>query len=232
MARKPRRTLPAVERIAVRFSEAIEFLRRRLEIGSDEWLRILEEEGATSSAIADDTVRTIVEELAQSALDVLEQGGTLEQFRADYDDIVKKSGWTYKGDSGWHSQLVFRLHVGMAQAAGRWEQAQRIAAANPTRPIYARYVTAGDHRVRPNHLEWQGIILPLGHAFWLTHWPPNGFNCRCHIQIVTDIDLRRYGWTVTPDSDPRLQLPPDEGWAFNPGVAMTRLRRAVDLETS
>jgi hypothetical protein len=35
-------------------------------------------------------------------------------------------GWTYKGDSGWHSQLVFRLDTDNAFAAGRWDQAQRL----------------------------------------------------------------------------------------------------------
>lgn len=206
-------------RSAVRFSEAIEFLRRRLAIGADEWLRILGEEGASSSAIADDLVRTITEELAAAALEMLESGGTLSDFQASYDAIVAKHGWTYKGDSGWHSRLVFRLHVGMAQAAGRWEQAQRLAAANPSRQVYMRYVTAGDHRVRPEHQEWDGVILVLEHPFWLTHWPPNGFNCRCHVQVVTDIDLRRYGWSVTPDGDPRLAVAPDPGWGFNPGVS-------------
>jgi hypothetical protein len=35
-------------------------------------------------------------------------------------------GRTYKGDSGWHSQLVFRLDTDNAFAAGRWDQAQRL----------------------------------------------------------------------------------------------------------
>lgn len=220
-----------VEPIAVKFSEAIEFLRRRLAIGAEEWLQILSEEGATSSSIADDIVRSVTEELAAAALKALEDGSTFGQFQEDYEAIVAKHGWTYKGDSGWHSRLVFRLNVGMAQSAGRWEQAQRLAAASPSLRFYGRYVTAGDHRVRPTHEEWgdtpdhPAIVLPLDHPFWLTHWTPNGFNCRCHVQIVTELDLRRYGWTVTPDNDPRLQIPPDQGWGFNPGVAGMRLQQ-------
>jgi hypothetical protein len=43
------------------------------------------------------------------------------------------------------------------------------------------------------------------------------------VQIVTDRDMRRYGWKVTPDGDPRLAVPPDPGWGFNPGIAGARL---------
>jgi hypothetical protein len=35
--------------------------------------------------------------------------------------------------------------------------------------------------------------------------------------------MRRYGWKVTPDGDPRLAVPPDPGWGFNPGIAGARL---------
>ena len=208
--------------VEVRFSEAIEYLRRRLSIGSEEWLKLLAGEGAISSAIADDTVRSVTADLAQAVLDAIENGGTLESFRADYARIVEAHGWTYKGDPQWHSQLIFRLDTGNAFAAGRWEQAQRLEAARPG-TIYGRLITAGDSRVRHTHAEMQGIIRPLGDAYWSTHWPPNGFNCRCHVQIVTTRDMKRYGWSVTPDDDWRLQVPPDPGWAYNPGKIGARL---------
>jgi hypothetical protein len=217
--------MTAVDRIAVAFSEAIEFQRRRLAIGSDEWLQILAEEGVASSAIADDTFRSVAEDLAGAVLELMQSGGTLDDFRRDYDRIVKERGWAYRGDSGWHSRLVWRLNLNMAQSAGRWEQAQRLMAQHPGRRFYGRYVTAGDHKVRHTHAEWDGIILPLDHVWWLTHWTPNGFNCRCHPQIVTDLDLRRFGWAVTHDDDPRLLIPPDPGWDFNPGLAGMRLRQ-------
>jgi len=208
--------------VGVRFSEAIEFLRRVLAIGAEEWLQLLAEEGEVSSAIADDTVRTVVADLAQAVLDTLEAGGTLATFREDYDRIVAAHGWTYKGDAGWHSQLVFRLHTNSAFSAGRWEQAQRLEAARPG-TIFGRLMTVGDKRVRHTHAEMHGIIRPIGDPYWRTHWTPNGFNCRCTVQIVTLADLRRYGWSVTPDGDPRMQVPPDPGWGFNPGIVGSRI---------
>lgn len=215
---------PAPTSIGVKFSEAIEFLRRVLAIGSDEWLQILAQEGEVSSAIADDTVRSVVESLAQAVLEAIENGGSLESFREDYARIVAENGWAYHGNEAWHSQLIWRLHTGTAFSAGYWEQAQRLEAARPG-TVYGRLVTAGDNRVRHTHAEMHGIIRPIGDAYWKTHWPPNGFNCRCSVMVITERDMRRYGWSVTPDNDPRLLVPPDPGWSFNAGAAGARLRQ-------
>ncbi len=120
----------------------------------------------------------------QAALKMLDEGDTLETFRADYDRIVFERGWSYHGNSGWHSGLIFRLHVGRALGAGRLKQARRLQAANPGRNVMVRYVTAGDHRVRDEHAEWHGVTMPLNDPWWLTHRPPNGFNCRCHVRVA------------------------------------------------
>lgn len=219
---------PKVSRIEVKFSEAIEFLRRQLAIGVDEWLEILADEGAISSAIADDTVRSVMADLAMAVLETMDAGGTIADFRKDYARIVADRGWAYKGEdnAAWHSQLIWRLHTNNAFSAGRWEQAQRLEAARPG-TIYGRLITVDDERRRPTHAQMHGIIRPIGDRYWLTNWTPNGFNCRCHVQIVSDRDLKRYGWTVTPDSDPRLLVPPDPGWAFNVGIVGARLKQVI-----
>lgn len=207
----------------VQFLEAIEFLRRRLNLSSDEFRSIWADAGAVAEAAASTVPDSIVTDLVRAILRLIEEGGTLEDFRKAYAEIVESAGWTYQGNAGWHSQLVWRLHTMQAYSAGRWEQAQRLSASDPGTRYYGRYVTVGDDRVRPNHRAWHGVVLPLEHDFWTTHWTPNGFNCRCHVQVVTERDLRRYRWTETPNSDPRLQIPPDPGWGFNPGVAGARL---------
>jgi SPP1 gp7 family putative phage head morphogenesis protein len=212
------------ESIAVQFQEAIEFLRRRLDLTSAEWRAIWAEAGGISREVADELGAAVTRDLMQAVLDGLERGETLTQFRARYAQILEEAGWVTSGKKrAWHSQLVWRLHIGNAYAAGRYEQAERLQEARPDRPVYFRYVTIGDHRVRPQHRAWHGVILPIGHAFWKTHYPPNGFNCRCHAQVVTDRDLKRRGWEVTPDTDPALGIPPDEGWAGNVGLAGARL---------
>lgn len=202
---------PAPGRIGIRFAEAIEALRRRLELGSEEWLEVLGEEDAAASSTAGDVLRSVTADLMAAVLEVMEAGGTIEDFRRDYARVVEEHGWTYKGDPGWHSQLIYRMHTGMAYAAGRWEQAQRLEAARPGH-YFGRLLSVGDHRVRHNHALMHGIIRPISDSYWLTHWPPNGFNCRCYVQVVTATSMRRYGWRPTSTADPAMLIQPDSGW--------------------
>lgn len=96
------------------------------------------------------------------------------------------------------SALTFRVMTAQAMAAGRWRQIQRLKARRP----WLRYITAGDHRVRDAHKAWHGIILHADDPWWHMHFPPNGFNCRCHVQQLSDPDLERYGLTETPEPLP------------------------------
>jgi SPP1 gp7 family putative phage head morphogenesis protein len=44
---------------------------------------------------------------------------------------------------------------------------------------YLVYVAVMDARTRYDHANMNGARYPVGHPFWSTHYPPNGFNCRC-----------------------------------------------------
>lgn len=214
--------------IAVQFSEAIEFLRRKLNLSSEEWRAIWVEAGGVAQAAASRETSVMHREILKAVLKAIEEGTTLEQFQGDFAQLVaeyESESSLFTGNLRSRGELVFRLHTMEAYAAGRWEQAERIAELNPERQYYWRYITVGDHRVRPQHREWDGIILRRDHPFWRTHFPPNGFNCRCHVQLITERDMRRRGWTITPDTDPRLGVPPDPGFEGNVGLAGERLAR-------
>ena len=45
--------------------------------------------------------------------------------------------------------------------------------------VNLRYVAVLDARTRPEHRAWHGLILPIDHPLWDTHYPPNGWGCRC-----------------------------------------------------
>ena len=203
----------------VKFTEAIEALRRRLSISEATWDALVAGAELGARAVADETTNTMVESFIRAIISILDEGGTLADFRRDYDAITQKHGWKSPKGAGWHSELIFRLHVSNARNAGRWQQIQRVKKFRP----YIRYVTVGDHRVRDTHALWHGVILPIEHPFWLSHLPPNGFNCRCYVQSVSERDLQRYGWTLTDPGDPLLSVPPDEGWSGNVGIANAAL---------
>lgn len=61
------------------------------------------------------------------------------------------------------------------------------------------YQTAGDERVRPEHVDLDSIVKPVGDPFWNTHFPPNGWRCRCTVIQHEEGEKR-----ITPDE----RLPP------------------------
>ena len=44
------------------------------------------------------------------------------------------------------------------------------------------YHAVHDERTRETHRAWDGLTLPVEHAFWQTHLPPNDWGCRCYVE--------------------------------------------------
>ena len=79
---------------------------------------------------------------------------------------------------------------------------------------YLEYLTENDARVRPSHRKMHGIIRPIDDPIWQIWWPPNGYNCRCRIRIITWVEAERRGIQPTPIVPTVL---PDDGFISGPG---------------
>jgi hypothetical protein len=99
----------------------------------------------------------------------------------------------------------YELAVAGAQMASKWSDFE------PTALL--QYRTVGDELVRPEHVQYDNITLPANHSWWLTHYPPNGWRCRCDVVEVGD-DYAR-----TPDKD--LDGLPDVSKMFAGNVGAT-----------
>lgn len=186
----------------VRFEEAITFLRRRLDVTSDEWDELIRATDSSARERANAMSEALIRDILEAVLKAVEDGTAIQAFRDAFGGLIRDHGWEPDaGENAWHSDLIFRRLTMEAYAAGRWEQIQRLK----TRRPYLRYVTAGDKRVRPAHAAWHDTILPVDDPWWLTHFPPNGWNCRCHVQSLSDRDLVRYGLTVSAEA-PIIEL--------------------------
>lgn len=101
-------------------------------------------------------------------------------------------------------KLIFDTNTRQAAAAGQWE---RVQATKKTHP-YLRYITKDDDRVRPAHRAWHNLVLPVDDPFWQTHWPPNGWRCRCRVVAMRQ---REYDGGHAPGGAPfNTQPPPAE----------------------
>lgn len=78
-------------------------------------------------------------------------------------------------------KTTFWANMNSARAAGQWERAQRSKRVLP----YVLYVRTTSSDPRVEHLQWVGLILPIDDPFWTTHWPPNGWQCKCQVRMIS-----------------------------------------------
>lgn len=148
----------------------------------------------------------IADDLYFALVDVFNRGGTEEDFSRLVTPVLRQKGWL-KGDDGAIAkrvELIYDTNLRLARASGRWDRYQATKAAFP----YIRAFTVRDDRVRhppkspeSDHRAWDGIILPVDHAFWTTYWPPLGFRCRCGVVQVSRSQLARLKDGVTSEDD-------------------------------
>ena len=70
-----------------------------------------------------------------------------------------------------------------AQMSSRWEQVIEDVEDFP----FLRYIDQHDGRVREEHSELDGVVRPVTDTeFWGKFYPPNGWNCRCNVQRLSE----------------------------------------------
>ncbi len=196
-------------------TEAVRFFRAKgVHVGYS-WLDTAAEEHLRSFTVAKAMRLDILEDIAAALDEALAEGTTFETFYKRLEPTLRRKGWwgrqpvTDPEDgitrmvqlgSPRRLRIIFDTNIRMAYARGQWERIERVAEARP----YLRYVTVQDSRVRPKHAAWHGIVLRWDHPFWKTHFPPNGWNCRCTVQQLSADDLDDFGYT--------LSAHPPQGW--------------------
>lgn len=106
-----------------------------------------------------------------------------------------------------------------------------------------RYVAVLDSRTRPEHAAWHDTVLPADDPWWDTHYPPNGWGCRCAVVSLSETEIERdglekskrpdggtYEWT-NPATGEVENIPKgiDPGWAYNPGETTWGRNEALRL---
>lgn len=158
-------------------------------------------------------IETVIKAVNKSIAD----GGTFNDFQkliAESEIILPKH----------YLDNVFRTNIQNAYGHGRWQQQQRNKAKRP----YLMYSAINDSRVRPAHLALNRIVLPIDHPFWLTHYPPLSFRCRCTVIALTEKQALKYG--ITPD-DKLPEVAEALDWSSHP-LQFGELEELVDKKIS
>lgn len=154
-------------------------------------------------------VRTMAQltEIKNEAAGILGQGGSF----LDFIQSVTLKG--FEPENPYHLRTEFDTARIAAYAAGQWDELQSNKDIFP----YLRYVTMRDGLVRDEHMILDGTVAAIDDAFWQDNYPPNGWNCRCEVEPLTEEEARadsRFGQRY-----PEATL--DDGFHGNVGISRT-----------
>ena len=214
----------------VPFQKAIDFFRGKLNIPTRVWDDLRGEVHAKAFTIAGATKTDLLADLRGAVDAAIANGESIGAFRKRFDEVLQQHGWTYKGKRGWRTRVIYDTNLRTAHMAGRWQQIQRTKDRRP----YLQYQTVGDGRVRPLHRQWDETVLRVDDEWWNTHYPPNGWGCRCTVRTLSQRQLEWEGLSVgqappvnlservnTRTGEVYGEVPEgiDTGWDYNVGNA-------------
>ena len=181
--------------------EALEYLKnKKLQVGfsyKDVW----HEEHATAFTVAKAMQLDVLSDLHSAVVDAMEQGQSFESFKRNIKPMLQQKGWwgkqemtdpltgkTVKAQLGSDRRLktIYRVNMRSAYQKGRYERTM----ASDLHP-YLMYRIGPSIHHREEHVSWDGLILPKDDPFWDSHFPPNGWGCKCYTRAVTEARLKR-----------------------------------------
>lgn len=230
--------MPEIDGQGTAFTEAIDYFRGKVRLPTKTWTDLKEGAHARSFVVAGATTDALLSDFQGAISKALAEGTTKADFLKDFDSIVARHGWDYNGGRKWRARVIYNTNMRMAYSAGRWQQAQDL-----DEPI-GRYVAVLDSETRPEHRAWHGTTLPLSHPWWRTHWPPNGWGCRCTVLVLPRREAIRQGWIIGdappvemeartvngPDGPERWDTPKGVDTGFGYNVGQSWLEGAVPTE--
>ena len=178
------------------FKEQIDFFKGKTDLPSRAWTDLYAAEHDWAFVVAGATKRDLLSDMRGAVEKAIATGRTLDQFRTDFDKIVGQHGWEYNGGRAWRTRTIFETNLRQSYNAGR--EAQMADPELRKKRPYGLYRHGDSANPRPQHLAWNGTVLPLDDAWWSTHTPQNGWGCKCKKFMVSARDVERMGLKVGP----------------------------------
>jgi len=176
--------------------EALAFFRAKgFKVGFDH-RDVWRQEHATAFTVAKAMTMDILTAIRGSVDNALEMGMTYREYSQQLTPLLQKLGWWGKqemidpstGDtvtaqlgSPRRLKTIYDANLRTARSAGQWDRGQQSKKTHP----YFVYELGPSENHRPEHVAWAGIMLPVDHPWWDTHFPTNGYGCKCRVRQVS-----------------------------------------------
>lgn len=213
------------------------------------WLDVFGEEHAHSFTVAKAVEVELLSEFHSTLSKAISDGQTFKTWKDELEPRLRKLGWwgpkivedpkaelparSVNFASPKRLRTIFQSNMRSARALGQWQRIERTKNALP----FILYIRTSSAEPRTQHLLFEGIILPVDHPFWRTHFPPNGWGCKCSVRQLTRREAQRLGYNQN-ESGPQIvykkfvdrrngrtiDVPEgiDPGWHANPGISRAR----------
>jgi hypothetical protein len=229
--------------------EVIAYFDARPAVPTFDWRDLAAREHALAHTVAKTAGLNILEDLQKAIRKAVVDRVPFEQFRDELIPLLRQRGWwgekkvsdpktgeMVKAQLGSlrRLQVIYWANVHSAHAAGEWTRTQ----ANKEFLPWLTYMPSVSERKRPLHISWYGTTLRVDDPWWRSHYPPNGWNCKCSVRQIGDREAERlhkeFGRDKTPPLDERpwhnkrtgeTEMIPagiDPGWQHNPGMLRDR----------
>lgn len=163
---------------------------------------------AHSFGFANLTRLDIAQDLVNGLREGMAKGQTPEWFVKNLEPVLKKKGWwgteekidTETGEitrrqmgNAARLSTIYRTNTQAAYMSARHEAMLRNAKNRP----YWRYVAVMDARTRPSHARLHNRVFHYLDPIWKFIFPPNGFNCRCRAEALSEKDVTERGYVIS-----------------------------------
>ncbi len=185
--------------------KAIEYLQQKKVMPSEDWWRVQADAHNQAFVVAHMTQLDLLEDVRKSLIDAQKNGWNLKRWSQEIEPKMKQRGWWGKQEtfveggqravqlgSPYRLKTIYQTNMAQAYEAGRqsvmWDD-------SPLFP-YVQYSAILDNHTRPAHRALHGVVMRKSDPAWQAIAPKNGYNCRCTVIELMEIDIQRQGLTV------------------------------------
>jgi hypothetical protein len=95
-------------------------------------------------------------------------------------------------------KTIYNVNMRSAYQKGRYDRTME-SGLHP----YLMYRIGPSVKHRQEHASWDGLVLPKDAPWWDSHFPPNGWGCKCYTRAITEARKKQYEENGIPTA-PRL----------------------------
>ncbi|MCM2318070.1 MAG: phage minor head protein [Pseudomonas sp.] len=188
--------------------EALEFFRQKgYAIGFD-YRDVWQQQHQAAFTVAKAMRLDILKDIRAEVDRALAEGTTFQDFQKRLTPTLQAKGWWGKQEmrdpltgemkvvqlgSPRRLKLIYDTNLRQAHSEGQWRRIQERKASFP----FLQYDGGNSgHTSRPQHLAWDGLVLPVDDPFWQSHMPVRELNCKCRVIPLSRGQLQRQGLEV------------------------------------